>query len=174
MRKRIIVIVALAAATAATTVPSTGAAAAVPASIGVTAVRPEVAKAIGIQPALPAFRSVDVSLINRTGCDLTKTGAGTDHGIFTSQPPELIEPDGQGFWASESNGFLTGTEGWTTFRTSDCDIRDNRRKNIYVHWSSPWIGSANYSAEADSPVEVTYNGDTGNNSQVTFFATIAR
>lgn len=119
------------------------------------------------------FRSVAITLINRTGCDLNRIDMSIAHGIWTSRPPELVEPDGTGRWATESNGILTGTEAAVTFRTSDCDRRDNRRKNVRLHWSSPFIGSANYRGSADSPVQVNYNGTPSANASVTYTASAA-
>lgn len=121
-----------------------------------------------------AARSVDVTYINRTDCDLILISKSLSHGIWTVEPPDGfdIPPNFQGSWASESSGIFTGTEGYATFKTSDCDNRDHRHKNTYLHWDSPWSGSANYSASADQPVEVTYNGTPNSNAVVTFTAEI--
>jgi hypothetical protein len=129
------------------------------------------AGAANVPAAQAAVRSTTVLLINSTGCDLNLAGYALAHGIWTMEPPQYIDPGTQVSWASESNGFMTGTEGYARFTTSDCANPALRRKVVRVHWANPFLGSSSYdSAETDPAFTVPYNGGTGNKTSVTFTA----
>jgi len=124
-----------------------------------------------VPAAQAAARSTTVLLINSTGCDLNLAGYGLTHGMWTTEPPQYIDPGTQASWASESNGFMTGTEGYARFTTSDCADTALRRKVVQVHWANPFYGSNSYNyAGTDPAFTVSYNGGTGNRTSVTFTA----
>jgi len=64
-----------------------------------------------------AFRSVVVTLENRTPFALYLQDSGTKHGIWTKDrsPPDFIPPYSVATWSSESEGFVTGTEAWVQY-----------------------------------------------------------
>lgn len=131
------------------------------------------ASAANAPAAQAAVRSTTVLLINSTGCDLNLVGYGLAHGMWTAEPPQYIDPGTQASWASESNGFMTGTEGYARFTTSDCANPALRRKVVRVHWANPFLGSNSYDyAETDPAFTVPHNGGTGNNTSVTFTAKV--
>jgi hypothetical protein len=118
---------------------------------------------------LAASRSVDVTLVNRSSCDLVLTGTSIPHGIWITTPPSTLEAGFQVTWRTESSGILTGTEGSASWLTANCDSRANKNKNVWLHWSSPWSGSANYSGGAGAPFSLTWNGTPDSNATVTAF-----
>jgi hypothetical protein len=124
-----------------------------------------------VSAAQAAARSTDVRLINLTGCDLTRFDYGLDHGEWTNEPPWLIIASQIGSWESESNGFMTGTEGHAAFLTSDCTNRALRHKVIRVYWDNPYVGSNSYDYNGTDPAfRVPRVGGGGDNASVTFYA----
>lgn len=130
-----------------------------------------IAAGSGVAAAHAAARSTDVTLVNSTGCDLTRTGYSLDHGQWSTQPPILISYGGVAQWRSESAGFMTGTEGHAMFWTTDCDNRADKQKSVDVHWNNPFYGSNSYDGNGtELPFWVHYDGGGGNNASVTFYA----
>lgn len=132
-----------------------------------------VADAANVSAAQAAARSTWVTLVNQTGCDLTLTGDyGLDHGEWTREPPAApgyIRAGSWASWGSESNGFLTGTEGHAQFATSEC--RPLSHRVITIHWDNPYIGANSYDYGGTDPAFwVPHSGGSGNNANVTFYA----
>ncbi|MEV7176355.1 hypothetical protein [Kitasatospora sp. NPDC093679] len=123
-------------------------------------------------PALAsAARSVNVSFSNWTGCTLTREEWGLSHGIWTAQPPVRIYDQGTGSWASESNGFATGTEGYARFFSENCADPVLNGRLVRVHWNDPYAGSNSYdSSGTDLKFYVSRSGGSGNNASVRFSA----
>ncbi|MCU7824227.1 aegerolysin family protein [Kitasatospora sp. DSM 101779] len=123
-------------------------------------------------PALAsAARSVDVTFSNWTGCTLTREEWGLSHGIWTAQPPVRIYDQGTGSWASESNGFATGTEGYARFFSENCANPVLNGRLVRVHWNDPYVGSNSYdSSGTDLKFYVSRSGGSGNNASVQFSA----
>ncbi|MEV6209598.1 aegerolysin family protein [Kitasatospora sp. NPDC051914] len=123
-------------------------------------------------PALTsAARSVSVKFNNWTGCTLTREEWGLNHGIWAQEPPVRIYDQGQGSWASESNGFATGTEGWARFFSENCADPVLNGRLLRVHWNNPYVGSNSYdSTGTDLKFYVSKSGGSGNNASVQFSA----
>jgi hypothetical protein len=71
-----------------------------------------------------------------------------DHGIWTdpwlpSHKAFEIPPEGTGSWRSESDGIMTGTEGWVLFRTTAWNGNESSgeliSQFIEIKWSAPYI-----------------------------------
>ncbi|MGI0116507.1 aegerolysin family protein [Zooshikella sp. RANM57] len=109
-----------------------------------------------------AARSTLVIFQNLTGETLSLTNAKLDHGVWTQNmyPPEKVSPDDKVQWASESDGFMTGTEGSVTYHCTD--------GSVYIHWDNPYIGGNSYSDQAPDGYEITRSGGSGDNATVTF------
>lgn len=92
--------------------------------------------------------------------------ATLSHGEWTNpwQPPEIINPQSDGEWRSESNGVLTGTEGSIRF-----SIGNGQNKSVYVHWNNPYDGSNKYHQIVNSGFEIYKTGGIGDNTIVEFF-----
>jgi hypothetical protein len=116
-----------------------------------------------------AARSTWVALDNFTGCEMVHVGDHLDHGEWTATPPSNIPDRYRGQWGSESNGFLTGTEGDATYQLHDCDNRALKGQWVKVHWDNPYIGSNSYNwSGTSSALRVSYSGGSGNNATVAF------
>ncbi|MBD0671233.1 hypothetical protein [Streptomyces sp. CBMA156] len=98
------------------------------------------------QAALTAARSTKVHLYNGTGCSLVRTGYGLAHGIWSQgqEPPYTVGDTYLVPFQSESNGFMTGTEGWVSYQSYNCDDSWRNGKNIMMHWANPYVGSNSY------------------------------
>jgi len=60
-------------------------------------------------PMATAARSVSVTFRNQTQYTLHNRTYQVMSGIWTLHPPEYILPGQEGYWRTESNGFMTGT-----------------------------------------------------------------
>ncbi|MFJ1753819.1 aegerolysin family protein [Kitasatospora sp. NPDC088134] len=118
-----------------------------------------------------ASRSTRVNLINNSGQILGRTDAGLDHGIWTVRntstgahtlmPPSLINPSGHAFWQSESDGFMTGTEGHASYVMAGVGT-------VSISWDNPFSGSNSYSCNAPTKHTCVRSGGSGDNATVTF------
>ncbi|PHM74610.1 metallophosphoesterase [Xenorhabdus kozodoii] len=116
--------------------------------------------------AIGAVRSTFINLKNSTDDILTLDSKSLKSGIWNIKPPEKILAGGLVTFMPESNGFMTGTEGTTTYKTSD-------GANITIYWSNPYIGSNSYAINTNKPDSYLtgYSGGKGDNTEinVTFF-----
>ncbi|MEU4120194.1 hypothetical protein AB0F71_37555 [Kitasatospora sp. NPDC028055] len=118
-----------------------------------------------------AARSTHVTLHNFAGVlNLRLTATEIGPGVFTTQPPQLIGDRGE--WESESDGFLTGTEGRVTYQIEDVD--GVRQGEMSFHWDNPFTGANSYE-ESVTPAatgatsggfSVVHLGGSGNNTTV--------
>ncbi|WP_036254404.1 hypothetical protein [Methylobacter sp. BBA5.1] len=94
-----------------------------------------------------AARTVRCFLSNQTDTAFTYVSDEHDHGQFTDPwyPPAVIAPGSIGQWRSESDGFMTGTEGNVRYSTSVPDADGGHTEFIEVHWDNPFIGQNNAS-----------------------------
>jgi hypothetical protein len=112
-----------------------------------------------------ASRSVDVYFDNQTDIMLTRRTFGLAHGIWTNDkvPPEQIAGQTKAYWRSESDGFMTGTEGFAEYYPG-VDLESIVR----VIWDNPWLGSNKYTESAPSGYKISHSGGSGDNATVTF------
>lgn len=124
-----------------------------------------------------ATRSVQVEFTNRTRSNLIKVSDRIDHGVWTSRPPQIIGD--RASWATESDGFATGTEGLVTYR-----IEDVPDSEVTMIWDNPFIGASVYQERVapkqhpqglDEPFvgvkdgfSIVHLGGAGNNASVQF------
>jgi hypothetical protein len=120
-----------------------------------------------------ASRSTHVVLENQAGSfNLRRTKAELDHGIWKDEPPLLIGNKAE--WESESDGFLTGTEGRVTYALEDVD--GNGLGELALHWDNPFVGSNSYDESVspkaqdatDSGFSIAHVGGGGDNATVRF------
>ncbi|MFJ7593162.1 Crystal protein ET79 [Streptomyces sp. NPDC097617] len=112
---------------------------------------------------IQAARSTQVTLNNSTGGLLARTDSGLSHGIWSDNqlPPVNIMPGQRGTWQSESDGFLTGTQGYATYQVQGGG-------HVTVQWNNPYSGSNSYSCTAPAGRTCTRTGGSGNNAAVAF------
>jgi hypothetical protein len=114
-----------------------------------------------------ASRSATVTFINNTDLTLNLINAKLSHGVWTTNlyPPENIAAHSKATWESESDGFMTGTEGTVTYSGS--------AGNNTVSWDVPYAGSNSYGSGAPSGYTLTHSGGSGDNASVTFTLSVA-
>jgi hypothetical protein len=132
------------------------------------------AGAAHVSAAQASARSTDVTLVNRTGCVLFRADYGVQHGEWwdfpNHIPPDYMAPGQQATWITESNGFMTGDEGWVRF-TTFCGNGGPDYRSIQVHWDNPYYGANSYDYDGTDPAFfVPHTGGGGDNALVTFFA----
>ena len=113
-------------------------------------------------------RSATIKLQNKTKSKLSLTGAKLSHGVWSENqyPPESIEAGGSGTWESESDGFMTGTQGSASYHLVDSGT-------VTVSWDNPYAGSNSYSDSAPKGFTISRTGGSGDNAVVTFTLTPA-
>src|ERR1700761_4548311 len=100
-----------------------------------------------------AARSVHVqfNVENMSNTSLVLVGSGLDHGEWSSgltPPNELAPPVTAIDWQSESDGFLTGTQGWVRYYPISpgakvpTNVPDS--ETIWITWDDPYVGSNSY------------------------------
>ncbi|MFJ3220147.1 aegerolysin family protein [Kitasatospora sp. NPDC086801] len=116
---------------------------------------------------LSAARSTQISVINWTGCELRLQQAWLDHGIWSDglAPVGVMSDGASGRWQSESNGFLTGTEGHVIYDAENCKSAAYNGKRVQLHWNNPYGGSNSYDSAGSDPLfRFASSGGSGNNA----------
>lgn len=92
-----------------------------------------------------AARTVRCIFNNRTSETITKTTENVNWGIITDPwaIPSSIGPGQTAEWRTESDGFMTGTEGFAHFIVSD----GTAQNNLVAHWDNPFFGPNNCSMD---------------------------
>ena len=102
---------------------------------------------------------------------------GLDHGEWTRNmlPPEKIGAGAlrsptTATWASESDGFMTGTEGSVVYELGDDPSTSG---TVRFDWNNPYIGSNGYrvglSGALAGKLRADYEGGSGDNATVSFW-----
>jgi len=93
-------------------------------------------------------RTFRVVVDNDTGCfTLKRTFDHLCHGVWASDeltPPEEIAPGASAEMQSESDGFMTGTEGYVKY---DVVSGADRLGMVYVYWENPFYGTIRFRFE---------------------------
>jgi hypothetical protein len=117
-----------------------------------------------------AHLSFSVPITNMTTHTFKRTDMHLDHGIWSHEgkdvPPETITAatlgengpiPGKGYFSSESDGLLTGTEGSCDY-VSDKKGADGANVKLHFHWSNPEVGSNTWEATIGLPLCVHSSG----------------
>lgn len=114
-----------------------------------------------------ASRSIDITLVNKTDKVLHWSDSGLDHGERKVTAPDTIWPERKGRWMLESNGFMTGAEGWMNWR-----IDENGSAVVKLEYNNPFTGSNGYSGwvagDGSERYVVDREGGSGDNAKVVF------
>ena len=123
-----------------------------------------------------AARWTEVTLVNRTHHNLRKTEDHLEHGVWDDTPPQLVGH--RAVWASESDGVLTGTEGWATFQIEMVEPDERQTEvlgTVRLHWDNPFAGGNSYDASVNPQATSTgpgfsvgFFGGHGEDARVTF------
>ncbi|KAM7187807.1 hypothetical protein V8F33_011022 [Rhypophila sp. PSN 637] len=114
-----------------------------------------------------ASRSIDITLVNKTDQLLVWDDSGLDHGERKVTAPDFIYPGQKGRWMLESDGFMTGAEGWMNWR-----IENNGDAKVKLEYNNPFSGSNDYSqkvtGDGSDKYVVDREGGGGDNAKVVF------
>ncbi|MFD8979027.1 Crystal protein ET79 [Streptomyces sp. NPDC059564] len=113
--------------------------------------------------AVTPVRSVRVKVVNGSGTLLARTGAELKWGIWSgdSLPPSLINPNARADWQTESEGFMTGTEGSAEYVLAGGG-------KVVFRWNNPFSGSNSYACEVPATHSCATAGGGGKNAEVVF------
>jgi hypothetical protein len=122
---------------------------------------------------MPA-RNFRVNFANSTPYVLSKISDNSSiEGEWTPpnwQPPAQIQPNQTVAWESESDGFMTGTEGTAIYEIQDGDSffgddsHMGHKDHVVIHWDNPWWGPPH----SDGHFQVISNTPTTSNGSSTF------
>jgi hypothetical protein len=117
-----------------------------------------------------AARSTAIALHNETEFDLINPEIELPHGQWTDpwQPPSRISAHSIGEFRSESDGFLTGTEGSVRYH-----FDHGGAATVYVHWDNPFDGVNSYHQFTDNGFEVYHTGGDGNDARIDVFLLVS-
>ena len=89
---------------------------------------------------LMAVRAYTISFINHSGTTMTLMSSNTCSGEWSAgkAPPSSIPSGSTVTIGSESDGFLTGTEGFVIYKCQDPSAGVTQ---LYLYWDNPYIGT---------------------------------
>jgi hypothetical protein len=107
-----------------------------------------------------AARSAIIHLQNYKNCTLVFANKTLWHGqwIKGGLPPATIAPGTIGTFGSESNGFMTGTEGQVMYNLENCADPAYNNAWLKIYWDNPYIGANSWSTTTVGPL-VGINND---------------
>ena len=121
-----------------------------------------------------AERSFSVTVENLTGKQWRRSNLSLPHGEWSNEgglvPPENIPPvsintDGDAqpgviFFEGESDGFLTGVEGYVDYTSDGVGT-------IKIHFDNPWAGGNTFTAVGPGSLRLDWGNASGNQASVT-------
>lgn len=124
--------------------------------------------------------SVKVQLRNDTSYFLAKSVDSIKHGEWTDtqRAPEYVRPGDSVSWQSESDGFMTGTEGavWFDILAPNIPADSSQATKLTLTWNAPYSGTNTcggsvYGPNNDvyvltSPEDATIHGDNATMSWI--------
>lgn len=112
-------------------------------------------------------RSVRATFKNGLKVTLHLLNASLSHGEWTTNPPASIAPGGTGEWQSDSNGFMTGTEGTCTYQFVYIGESEPTIQSVKLYWDNPFSGGNGYSITCSTPaIKVSWSEGNGDNATV--------
>eukprot|EP01084_Bolivina_argentea_P155125 270359_1 len=105
-----------------------------------------------------ASRSVGVRIENKTSVSFFRDGYSLSHGVWTNYAPQEIAPNSTVKFMSESNGFMTGTEGYVYYKA--------KGEKIWLKWNNPYAGGNTFNHYGSSSFNVSRRGGSGDNGYV--------
>lgn len=123
-------------------------------------------KSVGTLPSPQnAARSVIVKIQNNSSATLFLGSATLDHGVWSDNmyPPQQIQPGASVQYASESQGFATGTQGTAVYTAINLQ-QTVQNGSIRLNWDDPFSGSNSYGHGEPWFLRVSTSGGSGNNA----------
>ncbi len=109
-----------------------------------------------------AERSTKLNFKNSLQFTFIREEHDLSHGIWKNSPPSKI--DGSASWESESDGYMTGTEGYVKYSMVPNIILEH----LYLKWDNPYLGSNSYNSSCDANYEIINFNARGDNATVNF------
>jgi hypothetical protein len=106
-----------------------------------------------------AAREVVWTITNQTGQTLTYEGNSLSSGVLANQPTQSINSGGQGAFAVESDGFMTGAVGSVSYGIHG--------GTFVFQFSDPYAGSDTVSVTCPNGYTAQTSQSTGNDNSVT-------
>ncbi|MFC8797841.1 hypothetical protein ACFT2C_08910 [Promicromonospora sp. NPDC057138] len=105
-----------------------------------------------------AARSYLIQLTNLTGLALRLDPEKTEliRGRWTDAPPDVIGNSSTAHFGSESDGFMTGTEGRVTYTSSSGDF--------LIYWDNPFVGADETSVQTPPGFTASKEDSGGDNA----------
>lgn len=123
-------------------------------------------KSVGTRPSpQDAARSVIVKVQNNSSATLFLGSATLSHGIWSDNmyPPQQIQPGASIQFASESQGFMTGTQGTALYTAINLQ-QTVQNGSVALNWDDPFSGSNSYGHSEPWFLRVSSSGGSGNNA----------
>lgn len=114
-----------------------------------------------------ADQTFHIQLRNFTDLELRRTDFQLAHGVWSANgndvPAEIVKPAGRDDFASESDGFATGTQGSVTYN-SDAGV-------FVISWDIPFIGTNSLLVQTPAGFDKDFGDITGTqvNARVLLF-----
>lgn len=103
---------------------------------------------------MSASRSTTWTVANATKFDWSLSSKNLDHGVWASNPPQVISAGKSGSFKAESDGFMTGDEGTVVYSSNDGDFQ--------FYFNNPYIGGDDYNVTVPPGYDHKTNQTTGN------------
>lgn len=118
-------------------------------------------------------RSVNASVKNesRVNLQLLTSSISLPHGEWVSYPEARLSPNDTTSWQTDSDGFMTGTEGSFTYQFIYDGPDGPSIETVKFYWDNPYAGGNGYSITCSVPkpaFDVSYSGGSGNNATVVY------
>lgn len=116
-------------------------------------------------------RSCGIIFKNLSNQRLYITGSGLSHGVWTGDAhiPLKIDAGKAVAWMNESQGVMTGCQGW-----ANLSLDQQTEWDININWNVPYVGSNSYDSKLNNKPDykIFHSGPQGDNAtfMVTFSA----
>ncbi|KAF4951374.1 hypothetical protein FGADI_7572 [Fusarium gaditjirri] len=111
---------------------------------------------------MPA-RSTSITIENRTSHDFHDGFGSLVHGEWNQNVPAAIPKGQSADMGAESDGIMSGDEGWVHFKSDAGDLK--------FHFDNPYIGSNSYDTTGPDRFNITSSGGDGDECHITWTVT---
>lgn len=82
-----------------------------------------------------SYIEAHATIFNNGGRALILHNMNVSHGVWVTNPPQRLEAHSSAAFRTDSDGFMTGTEGWMTW------VPEGSSAWITIHWDLPFSGT---------------------------------
>ncbi|MFT3772567.1 MAG: hypothetical protein QM820_44820 [Minicystis sp.] len=106
-----------------------------------------------------ATRSTTSTITNATSSDWTLSSARLDHGVWATNPPNIVKAGSTFSFRAESDGLATGDEGTVIYTCSDGDFQ--------FYFDNPFLGTDGYAVNCPDGYDQRTIQQTGDDQTLT-------